>query len=361
MKKIVSYLVLVALLLTLIPISLAGCATAPPATSTQTPTQTQTQTPIPKTTIRFSYALPEKHYISYQFQDWADLAMKKSNGSLEVKMYPAAQLYKDPDLYGAIMSGGIEAGHLYIFYDANYVPEANAWITWYLFDSTKEAYDVGLKSSLRTKVDTEMEKKGIKQLGWIVWNNESNCIITSKPVKVPADLKGMTMRAAGPEDAAWYQKWGATPSFISGADLYMGLQRGVIDGTIGGVPTSVERKLYEVAPYTILAPFYCPQASILGINKSFFDKLAPEQQKALVDAAKEVEGKAYDAAMKNLSEIMKRGQDLGLKYYTPTPEELKLWTAGKDEIRQQVYKDKPQVLTEINKLEEQLAAYRQKK
>jgi len=49
------------------------------------------------------------------------------------------------------------------------------------------------------------------------------------------------------------------------------------------------------------------------------------------------------------------------KVYKPTPEEMKLWTEGKDEIGQQVYKDKPQVLEEVKKLEQQLAASRQKK
>jgi len=163
-----------------------------------------------------------------------------------------------------------------------------------------------------------------------------------------------------PEDVAWYQKWGANPSYLSGSELYMGLQRGVLQGTLATVATSVERKLYEVAPYTVLVPFY-DQISIIGINKNFFDKLAPEQQKALVDAAKEVEGKSLAAAKKDNDEIMKRAQELGIKVYKPTPEEMKLWTEGKDQVRQQVLKDKPQVLEEIKKLEEQLAAYRQKK
>ena len=85
------------------------------------------------------------------------------------------------------------------------------------------------------------------------------------------------------------------------------------------------------------------------------------QKKPLVDAAQEAEGKSVAVALKHYEEVMKQAQELGIKVYKPTPEEMKLWTAGKDEIRQQVFKDQPQVLEEIKKLEEQVAAYRQKK
>lgn len=313
-----------------------------------------------KAVIRFSHALPEKHYIASQFRAWADLVMQKSNGTLEVQIYPSAQLFKDPDVWEAVMTGAIESGHTYSYVNTRYVPEVSAIMTWYLWDSTEEVYQVGVKGPLRAKIDAENEKMGIKILAWLPWHIEDFAFLTTKQVKVPADMKGLTVRATMPEDVVWYKRWGVNPSYISGSELYMALQRGVLQGALATVATSVERKLYEVAPYAVLVPFY-DQISIIGINKRFFDKLAPEQQKALVDAAKEVEGKSLAAAMKDYEEIMKRAQELGIKVYKPTPEEMKLWQEGKDEIRRQVYKDQPQVLEEIKKLEEQLAAYRQKK
>ncbi len=314
---------------------------------------------VQKAVIRFSHALPEQHYISYQFKEWADLAMEKSNGSIEVQIYPSGQLYKDTDVYEAIMTGGIEGGHLYSVYNTRYVPEANALYTWYTFRTTQECYDLGVKGPLRDKIDAEMEKKGIKMLAWIPWHIEDFAFVTKEEVKVPADLEGMCMRAMTPEDAAWYKKWGASPTPITGAEVYMALQRGTLQGGNFTIASSVERKYYEVAPYAVQVPM-SSMFSMIGINKDFFDKLAPEQQKALVDAAKEVEDKSVAAAMKDYAEIMKRGQEVGIKVYQPTPEEMKLWEEGKDEIRRQLFKDKPQVLEEIKKLEEQLAAYRQK-
>ncbi|QGP93164.1 Bacterial extracellular solute-binding protein, family 7 [Neomoorella glycerini] len=356
MKKISKYFVFVILLLTLLLIILTGCG----GQNTGDKGAAGKEAAAKKAVIRFSHALPEHHWMAKQMQGWADLARQKANGTLEIQIYPSAQLYKDPDVWEAVMTGGIESGHSYIFYHTRYVPEAAAMITWFLWNSTQEAYDVGLKGPLRAKIDAEMEKKGVKTLAWLPWTIEDFCFVTTKQVKVPAEMKGMTVRATVPEDIAWYKKWGVNPSNISGSELYMALQRGVIQGASAVVATSVERKLYEVAPYAVLVPCY-NQFSIIGINKGFFDKLAPAQQKALVDAAQEVEGKSVAVAMKNYEEIMKKAQEVGVKVYKPTPEEMKLWTEGKDEIRQQVFKDKPQVLEEIKKLEQQLAAYRQKK
>lgn len=356
MKKSGKSYMLIALLSALMLIAVTGCGGKTAGDKGSTGNETQTK----KAVIRFSQGLPEKHYISYQLKEWADLAMKKANGALEIQIYPSSQLYKDADVYEAVMTGGIESGLLYSYLNGRYVPEANAMTTWYLWKNTQEAYDVGIQGPLRAKIDAEFEKKDIKNLAWIPWHIEDFAFLTNKKVKVPADLKGLTMRATMPEDTTWYQKWGVNPSYVPGSDLYMALQRGVLQGSLATVATSVERKLFEVAPYAVLVPFY-DQISIIGINKSFFDKLAPEQQKALVDAAKEVESKSVAAAMKDYEVTLKRAQELGIKVYKPTPEEMKLWTEGKDKLREQAYKDKPQVLEEIKKIEEQLAAYRQKK
>lgn len=355
MKKSGKYFVSIALLSVLL-ITLTGCGGQTAGDKGSTGKEAQTK----KAVIRFSHALPEQHFIAKQLKEWADLTMQKANGTLEVQIYPSAQLYKDPDVYEAIMTGAIEGGHLYNDLHTRYVPEASAMVTWFLWDTTEEAYQVGIKGPLRAKIDAEMEKKGIKTLAWIPWSLEDFCFVTTKEVKVPADMKGLTIRGKLAEDVAWYKKWGVNPSYLSGSELYMGLQRGVLQGVNTAVASMVDRKFYEVAPYAVLVPYY-EVMSIIGINKSFFDKLSPEQQKALVDAAKEVEEKSVAVAMKNYEEVMKRAQEVGCKIYKPTPEEMKLWKEGKDEIRRQVYKDQPQVLEEINKLEQQLAEYRKKK
>jgi len=90
-----------------------------------------------------------------------------------------------------------------------------------LITSTQEAYDVGIKGPLRAKIDAEFEKKGIKMLAWLPWHIEDFAFLSAKEVKVPADMKGLTVRATMPEDVAWYRKWGVKPSYISGSAPFL--------------------------------------------------------------------------------------------------------------------------------------------
>jgi TRAP-type C4-dicarboxylate transport system substrate-binding protein len=176
------------------------------------------------------------------------------------------------------------------------------------------------------------EKKGVKLMGLMVHPSpEDQLIATKKPIKVPADLKGMAIRVAGPDDAKVVQKWGGTPSMIPGMDVYPALQRDTLQGSIGSVMLQIELKRYEVAPYAIFLPIAGAQA-YYAINKEFFDKLNPKQQKALLDASATMEKNSKAMTMKELAGAM---ADLKTKMkglYTPNAQELAQWKAGMEEM-----------------------------
>lgn len=298
--------------------------------------------------IRFSYGLPEKHYVSAQLKNWADLSMKV-DPSMKIEMYPAAQLYKDADAPEAVQTGAIESAMAYSFNLARIVPEMRVFDATYLIDTTDLLVKV-IKSPIRQKIDDALEKKNLKVLAYIPWAVEDFGLISTVPAKVPADSKGLTYRALGPESAALLKSYGMNPTFMSGSELYMALQRGVIQGTFGTVTHSVERKLYEVAPNITILPYGTVITTVI-MNKQYFDKLSENHQKALIDAGKEVEASSLVAAEANLSEIWKRADELGVKVYHPTEEEMKLWKANMDALYADVLKDAPQVLEYIKEIQ----------
>ena len=113
------------------------------------------------------------------------------------------------------------------------------------------------------------EDKGIKLLAVVYWPSPEDIIIgTTKPVKNLSDIKGMVIRAVSSESSAVLKKWGAGPSFITGAEVYMAMQRGTINGAIMSVINYWERKLYEVAPHAIFLPIMSVH-SYIAMNKGF--------------------------------------------------------------------------------------------
>jgi TRAP-type C4-dicarboxylate transport system substrate-binding protein len=172
------------------------------------------------------------------------------------------------------------------------------------------------------------EKKGVKVMGLVVHPSpEDQMIAAVKPVKVPADLKGLTIRVIGPDDAAVMKKWGPAPSFVPGMDVYPALQRGTLQVAIGSVMLQVELKRYEVAPYAVFLPLAGAQA-YYGMNKDVFDKLTPSQQKALVDASMAMEKRTKELTMKDLAAAMEQLKKVMKELHTPTPQDMAQWREG---------------------------------
>jgi C4-dicarboxylate-binding protein DctP len=291
-----------------------------------------TQAGAEPVTMRFSASMPAHNFMTKQCAEWAQLVEKNSDGELKVQVFDSAQLYKDPELAKAIATGAVESGILGSpFLGTQLVPTLRVFQMPYLFSTVDEMIKV-----YKSKVGDNWKKvaagKGVMITGLLVHPSpEDQLIATTKPVKVPADIKGMTIRVVGPDDSALMKKYGAAPSFIPGMDVYPALQRGTLNGAIGSVALQVDLKRYEVAPYAIFLPIGGAQA-YYGINKEFFDKLTPKQQKAILDAGVAMEKKTKKMTMDALAEAMIKLKANMKGIYTPTAKELAVWKEGVAEL-----------------------------
>jgi len=305
-----------------------------------------------KVVVRFSHGFPaEGYYIAEEIKTWANLAMQKSNGALEIQIYPAAQIYKDTEILEAIQTGSIESGHIFTYALEKIIPQMKILQIPFVFDSNTETIAKFLNSPQgKERFNAEMEKKGIKPIAWILYGQEEVGVTSNKEVKAPADAKGMTVRITSATQIPFFKKWGVNPSYLSGAEIYMALQRNVLQGAFGPLTGNIERKWYEVAPYHVILPLSVVE-SVICMNKNFFDKLPPELQKAILDAGKEVESQTMAVARAQMKKVFDEARAKGIKVYNPTPAELKLWTEDSEKLWQEVCKDNPQLLEDIKQVQ----------
>lgn len=298
--------------------------------------------------IRFSYGLPEQNYISAQLKDWAMLSMNAEK-SLKIHSFPSGQLYKDADIIEAVMTGAIETAMAYNFNLARIVPEFSIFDCPFIFGSSEVMAKV-IASPIRQRIDEEVAKKNIIILAYIIWPVEQQGITSTKLLKVPEDAKGMSSRVLGPESAVLWKSWGMNPSFLSGSEVYMALQRGVIQSNLSSVTSNIERKYYEVAPYHTILPVGVV-VSVIIANKDFFVKLPSAQQKAMINAGKEVEGKSLAIGKANNIEMFRKAEEVKLTIYHPTTLELKLWQGDLEKVIQEIYKANPKAKADIREIQ----------
>jgi len=303
--------------------------------------------------IRLSSGLPENQFIEKQFIEWGNLIEQNSKGGLKVQFYHSAQLYRDHEVIKAVQLGAIESANLYTMYlESQLVPAMKIYQIPFLFKSMDETVRV-MEAEVGAAMEKTAEDKGIKLLAMVCWPSPEDIIIgTTKSVKNLSDIKGMVIRAVSPESSAVLKKWGAGPSFITGAEVYMAMQRGTINGAIMSLINYWERKHYEVAPHAIFLPIMAVH-SFIGMNKGFFGRLPPEQQKVVVEASKVVEKNSEAVAMKALEEFTR---EVGKKstLYKPPPAEMAQWREGLPDMWEDMLKSHQEALAALKQVRQLL-------
>lgn len=167
----------------------------------------------------------------------------------------------------------------------------------------------------------------LRLLGAIVSGGYRQTINNLREVRVPDDLGGIKIRVTkSPAAFNLFKAWGANPVPYDWAQLYMGLQSKVVNGMYIPTPWVEVTKMYEVANHIT----YTGGAIVfngLYMDAKFYRGLKPELKKAVDMAADSFQRLqwAYDEMW--TTEYEQRLVEKGVKFYSPTEQEMDLWRA----------------------------------
>jgi tripartite ATP-independent transporter DctP family solute receptor len=204
-----------------------------------------------KITINIAYGNQPGEPLDKQAQKWKELAEEKSEGKLELKLYPSSQLGSEKDVVEQAMMGNnviIFTGYDFLM---DYVPDAGILTAPYLTDDFEDLFYL-TTTEWFDELAGKLNDKGID----IVSTNTiygKRHLMTTEPVKTPEDLKGMKIRL--PNNQMYIQSFealGATPTPLPLADLYSSLQQGLVDGAENPLPVLLGSKTNEVAKHLTL-------------------------------------------------------------------------------------------------------------
>jgi len=161
-----------------------------------------------------------------------------------------------------------------------------------------------------------MDQGGVVYLANTAAGGGAFRIYMAKKIDKP-DFKGLKIRVS-PVYTPLVTALGGAPISMAPGEIFTGLERKVVDG-FGWTYTGIDTMgLQEVSKYVIDHPFYSLDTVIL-MNKSVYDKLAPDVRKDLEEVAAETERRhaAYmQASLKKEDEKLKK---LGLEFIKFSP------------------------------------------
>ena len=268
-----------------------------------------------KVELKLAYQLPSEHHLSKSVEKFAKEVNERSKGSIEVKVYPAGQLYNDQNMNDALMSGGLDIG---------LVPALKVLDLPFVLP-TIEAADNALDGDLGSKLTAEMEKKGVHPLIWADYGYVQFCN-NAKKIEKPEDFKGLKIRSYSETSADIIQALGASPTTMSSSEVYMAIKNGTIDGQSSGQTAILSRKINEVCKY-FTTTNHSYVGYLLAINDNSWKKLSPDQQKLVNEVAKEIRDEIRKETKSEDERCLKELAAKGMDVYTVPADEVKLWQA----------------------------------
>lgn len=263
---------------------------------------------------------------------WADEIKKQTEGQVEVEFFWSQSLVKAKETLKAVGSGLIDTGTILGVYTPADLP------LWNLANAPFGGRDpwVGMATwqELRRQskaLRDETQKKNVKILS--NFTTGSVDLLSKKPIRSRADLKGLKIRATGGW-APLLQKLGATPVRIGFGELYQALDKGTVDATINYIFAVKAYKHYEVAHYMTIVQMGQVLGYGIGINLRTWKKMPKEIQTKLEEVSDQLIielAHKYQTANSDATKAMSAGIDGNTVTFSDLPEaERNQWKDASD-------------------------------
>ena len=289
-KKLIALLLACLMVMSL----LAGCGGGDTNTNTNTDSNTNTNTNDtadnndaaaandPKQTIMVAHWYAEDHPIHQSLLKLKDEAESLSGGSLQIDIYPNAQLGSEDTYIDSVKQGTVQVGVTGTMI-AKYHPVIYAQETPFLFSGWDDAYSVLNGEQGKLIADGFEEASGMVLLGSMV--NGFREFSSNKPMYSLADFKGQRIRVPNvPHYIEMVNALGASPIAMSLTDLFTALEQKSVDGQDNPYPTDASQSFDEVQDYILESRHMFSPANLV-INSNFYHNTLTDAQREAFDTA----------------------------------------------------------------------------
>jgi TRAP-type transport system periplasmic protein len=269
---------------------------------------------------------------------WAELIKEKTNGRINVKMYPGTSLVGGDQTkeFTSIRQGAIDMAIGSTINWSPQVQQLNLFSMPFLMPDYK-AIDALTGGDVGKELFAILESKDVVPLAW--GENGFRELSNSKqPIRKPEDLKGLKIRVVGsPLFLDTFTALGANPTQMSWADAVPALSSGAVDGQENPVTVFMAAKLYSAANQKNLTLWgYVADPLIFVVNKEVWNSWSPEDQKAVREAAIQAGREEIELARKGLLppdySLIKEIEGLGVNVVKPNDTEMAAFKKGTKEV-----------------------------
>ncbi|MGP9789580.1 DctP family TRAP transporter solute-binding subunit [Roseinatronobacter sp. NSM] len=273
-------------------------------------------------TLRLSHNTGDTTTWHQGAEKFGELLAERTDGALDVRVFPNAQLSGGDQMRQAEMVGR-GALDLVVTSAINVtplVPEMAVFSLPYLYSSYDQV-DATTQGAPGEMLADILLDKGIVVLAWGE-NGFREVTNNVRPIRTPEDMRGLNMRVAGPMYIDVMNALGANPQQMQWGETMSALQQGVVDGQenpIGAV--IIPQQVYEVQKH-LTAWHYSYDPIFLGISKAKWDSYDADMQTILRETAQEAMAYQREITREGTAQGIEFLRAQGMEVYEPSADEL---------------------------------------
>jgi len=272
----------------------------------------------PKYTFKLAHVITAGTPIDVGANKFAELVKQRTNGEVEIKVFPAGQLGGERAIIEGVQLGTIEMSFTTTGAIGGF-PEFQVLDLPFLFPSYESAYTY-LDGAPGKKLLALLDRKGIHGVVFLE-NGWRNFTSSKKWIKTPADVKGQKIRVMeSPMYMGLISTMGGSPTPMAYPELPNALLQKVIDGQENPSVNIYSAKMYESQPW-MTQDQHTYNVMIYKVNKKVWTKLPPNIQKILEDTAVEVSAFQRKLNRECDDDFISKLKAKGMKVHTLTPPE----------------------------------------
>ena len=275
--------------------------------------------------LRYASYMPENHVVARGEKYWAQQIEQRSGGRIKVRIYFAEALGKPTTYASLVQNRAADVATVVPGWHPGRFPLLEILNLPFAWPSGDVANRVLYELAQKGYFEGELSKGGLKVAS--LFATDPYNFIGVRPAHTPKDLQAVKIRSGGGPWTPYIEQLGAAPVSFPTPDLYLNLDKKIIDGTFISLASAYGLKLHEVTKHVTVANMGGYSFTI-AMNRQLYASLAPDLQKVVddvfVDTMEHNQGARYDEESKQALAAFQRA---GATIYTPTAKEIEEWKA----------------------------------
>lgn len=233
---------------------------------------------------KLGHSTPAEHPFNVRLVEASQEVLEKTNGSVNIQIFPASQLGGDNDLLSQVRSGAVEFFPAAGLILASVLPVTainGMGFALPTYDLAWKAMDGDLGAYVKTQILGNTNLVPMDRMWDLGYRQITNSV---RPIKTADDLAGLKLRVPGaPPLVSLFQALGVAPVSMQFGEIYTALQTHVVDGQENPLSQIDSGKFYEVQKYLSMSNHVWDGFWIVG-NKAAWERLPEASRQAVQDA-----------------------------------------------------------------------------